>query len=258
MATRTTLEQSYQNANVQSFLKLIADAEGVKYGYNTLFGNTYFSNLSQHPNILVPFKQSDGTMNKSSAAGAYQFLNDTWTRLKNKFGFTSFSGKNQDLAAIALIEEKGALYDVMRGDFKTAVNKLGGVWASLPSSQYKDTQPSKTWEQIGLNNKDSSAAPTGIKKWLLEMPATKLFSVGVGAAATVQNNEDGILAGMGEAAGQIGGAVGNYMPDIGGYVDNAGNFALRAVVILAAIAIIVLGFYFMFKQEIASAVKAVT
>lgn len=116
---------------------------------------------------------------------------------------------------------------------------------------------SKTMEKMGLSS-NVKGETSGIKKWLLDTPAAKLFTVGVGAAGTIQNNEDGILSGMGEAAGQIGGAVGNYMPDIGGYVDNAGNFALRAVVILAAIAIIVLGFYFMFKQEIASAVKAVT
>lgn len=258
MATRATLEQSYQNTNVKSFLKLIANAEGVKYGYNTLFGNTYFSDLTQHPNILVPFKQKDGTMNKSSAAGAYQFLISTWNRLKNKFGFSDFSGKNQDLAAIALIEEQGALDDVIRGDFQSAVNKLGGIWASLPSSKYKGTQPYKTWEQIGVENKPTTESPTGIKKWFLEMPSTKLFTLGVGTSATVMGHENGVLAGASEIAGQAVNAASSYMPDMSGIVDGAGNFALRAVVILSAIAIIVLGFYFMFKQEITSVAKAVT
>ena len=260
MAKLSELEQSYQNPNVQGFLKLISEAEGVKYGYNTLFGNSYIPSLAQHPNTKVPFTDKNGNVNYSTASGAYQFLYDTWTRLKNQFGFTDFGGRNQDLGAIALIAEKGALKDVEKGDYKTAVNKLGGVWASLPSSQYKSTQPYKTWEQLGLDNKTSSPAeaPTGIKKWFLEMPATKLFTLGVGATATIKNNENGVLAGVGEVAGQAGQLAGSYLPDVGGYVDSAGNFALRAVVILSAVAIIAIGFYFMFKQEITSTIKAVT
>lgn len=40
-------------------------------------------------------------------------------------------------------------------------------------------------------------------------------------------------------------------------VDKAGNFALRAVVILVATGLVALGFYFMFKQEISNVIKAV-
>lgn len=256
MATLADLEKSYTNPNVQQFLGIIAKAEGVKYGYNTLFGNSYIPSLAQHPNKKVPFRKKDGTMDDSTAAGAYQFLIATWSRLKKQFGFKDFGGRNQDLGAIALIAEQGALKDVEKGDFKTAINKLGGVWASLPSSHYKAEQGYKTWEQLGLEEKQET--PTGIKKWFLEMPATKLFTFGVGASATVMNHENGVLAGAGEVAGQVGNAVGSYLPDVSGIVDGAGNFALRAVVILSAIAIIVLGFYFMFKQEITSVAKAVT
>lgn len=256
MATLGELEKSYANPNVQQFLGIIAKAEGVKYGYNTLFGNSYIPSLAQHPNTKVPFTDKNGKLDYSTASGAYQFLYGTWERLKNSFGFKDFGGRNQDLGAIALIQEKGALKDVEKGDFKNAINKLGGVWASLPSSQYKDTQPHKTWEQLGMS--ETQEAPTGIKKWFLEMPSTKLLTYGIGASATIMNNKDGVLAGAGEVAGQVGGAVSNYLPDVSGIVDGAGNFALRAVVILSAIAIIVLGFYFMFKQEITNVAKAVT
>lgn len=258
MATLGELEKSYTNPNVQQFLGIIAKAEGVKYGYNTLFGNSYIPSLAQHPNTKVPFTDKNGKLDYSTASGAYQFLYDTWERLKKQFGFKDFGGRNQDLGAIALIQEKGALKDVERGDFKTAINKLGGVWASLPSSQYKNTQPYKTWEQLGLEDKTTAEAPTGIKKWFLEMPATKLFTFGVGASATIMNHENGVLAGASEVAGQAVDVASSYMPDVSGIVDGAGNFALRAVVILSAIAIIVLGFYFMFKQEITSVAKAVT
>lgn len=256
MATLAELEQSYQNQNVRNFLKIIAEAEGVKYGYNTLFGNSYIPNLAQHPNTKVPFTDKTGKLDYSTASGAYQFLYDTWERLKKQFGFKDFGGRNQDLGAIALIAEKGALNDVKAGNYRTAINKLGGVWASLPSSQYKNTQPSKTWEQLGLDEK--SEQPTGIKKWFMAMPSTQLMIGGILAGNTIMNHEDGVLAGAGQVAGQAVDAVSNAMPDFGGIVDSAGNFALRAVVILSAVAIIAIGFYFMFKQEITNTVKAVT
>lgn len=40
-------------------------------------------------------------------------------------------------------------------------------------------------------------------------------------------------------------------------VDKAGNFALRAVVVIVATGLIMLGFYFMFQGNIKSLVKAV-
>lgn len=41
-------------------------------------------------------------------------------------------------------------------------------------------------------------------------------------------------------------------------VDKAGNFALRAVVIIVATGLIMLGFYFMFQSNIKQVLKAVT
>lgn len=41
-------------------------------------------------------------------------------------------------------------------------------------------------------------------------------------------------------------------------VDKAGNFALRAVVVIVATGLIMLGFYFMFQGNIKSIAKAVT
>lgn len=40
-------------------------------------------------------------------------------------------------------------------------------------------------------------------------------------------------------------------------VDKAGNFALRAVVILVSTGLIMIGFYFMFKDQVKDMVKAV-
>lgn len=116
---------------------------------------------------------------------------------------------------------------------------------------------SKTMEKMGVSS-NTTGETSGIKKWFLSLPSTTLLTGGILASNKIMNHEDGVLAGAGEVAGDTVNAVGSYLPDVSGIVDGAGNFALRAVVILSAIAIIVLGFYFMFKQEITNVAKAVT
>ena len=146
MAKLSDLQQAYANPNVRKMLNLIASSEGVKHGYNTLFGNQQFGNLGAHPNIRKEFKQTDGTTNYTTAAGRYQFLNGTWGNLTKQYGFRDFSPQNQDLGAIALIAGRGALNDVIKGNYKSAVLKLGPEWASLPSSTYK--QGKRSWDFV--------------------------------------------------------------------------------------------------------------
>lgn len=146
MATRQELEKALSNPNVRKMLDVIAGAEGVKHGYNTLFGNERTEDLRSHPNIKKEFTQTDGKKNSTTAAGRYQFLKGTWDRVSKRYGLNDFSSKNQDLAAVALILGRGALGDVIKGDFTKAIGKLGGEWASLPSSPY--AQPKKSWKDI--------------------------------------------------------------------------------------------------------------
>ncbi|MCJ0927927.1 glycoside hydrolase family 104 protein [Acinetobacter lwoffii] len=146
MATRQELEKALSNPNVRKMLDVIANAEGVKHGYNTIFGNERSDDLKAHPNVKKEFTQTDGKKNSTTAAGRYQFLKGTWDSVSKKYGLTDFSPKNQDLAAVALILGRGALGDVIKGDFTKAVGKLGGEWASLPSSPY--AQPKKSWSDI--------------------------------------------------------------------------------------------------------------
>jgi len=144
MRTRAELEQLASDPKVQQMLGFIRTAEGVKHGYNTGFGNERFDDLSKHPNIRKSFKQTDGRSNTTSAAGAYQFTNKTWNGLADQYGLSDFGPVAQDLGAIALLDQNGALDDVLQGDFKGAIDKSGGTWASLPSSNYK--QPKKSWD----------------------------------------------------------------------------------------------------------------
>ncbi|MEL1746078.1 glycoside hydrolase family 104 protein [Acinetobacter baumannii] len=145
MATRQQLEQALSNPNVRKMLNLIANTEGVKHGYNTLFGNERINDLSNHPNIRKAFTQTDGKKNYTTAAGRYQFIKDTWDGVARQYGLDDFGPRNQDIGAIALIAQNGALDDVLKGNYQGAIRKLGGTWASLPSSTY--AQPKKSWAE---------------------------------------------------------------------------------------------------------------
>ncbi|MDC4717878.1 glycoside hydrolase family 104 protein [Acinetobacter baumannii] len=146
MASAQKYMQLLNNPNARRMLDLIASAEGVKHGYNTLFGNQRFDDLSGHPNIRKAFTQTDGKKNYTTAAGRYQFLNDTWNGLSRQYGLRDFSPQSQDIGAIALLDQIGALPYVLKGDFGTAIKKSGGTWASLPSSNY--AQNKRSWDFI--------------------------------------------------------------------------------------------------------------
>ena len=170
MATKQDLINARNDPNVLKFLNLIARAEGTeKYGYNTAFGGDYFGDLSQHPNIKKNFKQTDGKVNSSGASGRYQFLNSTWNGLSKKYGFEDFGAVNQDLGAIALITENGALKDVQSGNYKKAIDKLGNIWASFPSSPYK--QRKRSYEYL-LGKEYAANTPQSLGSALNYNPAS--------------------------------------------------------------------------------------
>lgn len=138
--------QYLNNPNVRKFLDVIAKAEGVKHGYNTIFGNERFNNLSAHPNVRKQFKQTDGKMNVTSAAGRYQFIKSTWGEQARRYKLKDFSPQSQDIAAIGLLIQNGSLPYILKGDYQTAISKSGGTWASLPSSPY--AQPKRSQAEI--------------------------------------------------------------------------------------------------------------
>lgn len=159
MATSQQLMQLMNNPNARKMLDLIAATEGVKYGYNTLFGNQKIDDLSWHPNIKKPFTQTDGQTKYTTAAGRYQFLKDTWDGVARQYGIKDFSPQSQDLGALALLAQNGALPYVLKGDFGTAIKKSGSTWASLPTSPY--AQNKRSWDFIDkqLGSKTPSYQP---------------------------------------------------------------------------------------------------
>lgn len=147
MATKAQLEEYLKNPNVRKMLGLISYTEGTqKHGAATAFGGGKLGSLKDHPRYLKEFKQTDGTMNKTSAAGKYQFLKGTWDGVAKQYGLDDFGAHNQDLGAVALLVSRGAMPALLKGDFKTAVQKTGEEWASLPTSNYK--QGKKSWDKV--------------------------------------------------------------------------------------------------------------
>jgi muramidase (phage lysozyme) len=140
------------NPNVRSFLDMISAAEGTtKHGYNTLFGGGKMESLADHPRMLFDFTETTGRPNKTTAAGRYQFLSNTWDEQAKKLGLPDFGERSQDLAAVNLLQERGILPDVLQGNWETAVKKSGPIWASLPSSTYPQPRQSNEFVMSRLN-----------------------------------------------------------------------------------------------------------
>jgi lysozyme len=140
------------DANVKAFLFTIRASEH-RYPrdvmnddcYHIFYGGKRFFNMQDHPVLtgeLSPVPLSDsvcahsglGPGCVSTAAGAYQFIKKTWIKLSEKLDLPDFSPASQDLAAIQLLDDIGALSLIRDGDIDGALKKASKVWASLPYS----------------------------------------------------------------------------------------------------------------------------
>ena len=162
MATRAQLEKYAQNPKVRKFLDLIAHTEDTEgNGYRTAFGGGRLSSLGDHPRYMKTFTQKNGKTNKTSAAGRYQFLRGTWDDLARQYGLKDFGPQSQDIAAVALLAQNGALGNILKGDMQGAVRKSGSTWASLPTAPASYSQPTKSWQAVNrfLGGKGVSSTP---------------------------------------------------------------------------------------------------
>jgi hypothetical protein len=128
-----------EQSNVGKFLDFLGAAEGASY--NTVVGGGSFNGYDKHPGI-VGLRTKEGP---STAAGKYQITKTTYDDVAPSLGITDFSPESQDKIALELIRRKGALGDVQSGNFDAAISKLGGTWASLPSSPYSQPKRSSDW-----------------------------------------------------------------------------------------------------------------
>lgn len=130
--------------NLNAFLMAIRWAEGTAgpNGYRTLYGGKLFDSFADHPRLS--FKTPWG---RTSAAGAYQMQAGTWDDAKRALALPDFTPRNQDRAAVWIIDKKRrALSDVLAGRISQAMYKLRLEWASLPTSP--DGQPTKSAEDF--------------------------------------------------------------------------------------------------------------
>lgn len=138
------LEAAYADPRFRALLGVIRDAEGVSRHadpYRVAGGGRDTLDQLDTPEFRMwGFTDKTGKSDVSSATGAYQFLRGTWRNLQNKYGFSDFHPRTQDLAALALIKDAGAFSNVRQGDYLGAINKIRHIWASLPGAGYNQQE----------------------------------------------------------------------------------------------------------------------
>ena len=144
------------SANERALLNTIRYAEGTagERGYSTMFGGGQFDPSKGHPNHVV---RSGGYA--SAAAGAYQFMPDTWNAVSKQLGLADFSPDSQDRAALQLVRNRGV--DPTKPLTTDALAKLAPEWASLPTAAGKSYygQPVKGHKELfGVYSRSSTAA----------------------------------------------------------------------------------------------------
>lgn len=96
--------------------------------YYGIYGGGTFSDTSDHPNIAVT-----KWGRTSTAAGAYQIIYSSWSEYVDRTGAHDFSPASQDGWALWTIgRKKGAMAAIDSGNVSGFVNKLNGIWQSLP------------------------------------------------------------------------------------------------------------------------------
>lgn len=134
----------------------ISGAEGTilggKPGYNVMFGGGRFQGYERHPNRVV---HSPGGYS-SAAAGAYQFMPDTWSGVQKSLGLSDFSPRSQDIGMLKKVRDRlmplGGLAAITKaGQLTPEIQAaLAPEWASFPTESGKSYygQPVKKTEQI--------------------------------------------------------------------------------------------------------------
>ena len=137
-AARQQADSLLQDRRVQAFLGALRQGESNGQYNKIVNGGTAdgrfinggtFGDYSQHPNKSVP--QPDGK--SSTAAGAYQITFPTWRERAQGLGLKDFSPDSQDLAAVDLLQQTGAIDKLRGGDLNGAIYSAAKSWESLPA-----------------------------------------------------------------------------------------------------------------------------
>jgi len=130
------MREHLRNANVQAFLKAIADAEGGGYDfkYGAVKGRKNdpwrFTDYSTHP--------GPGSGGVTTASGMYQVNKITWQdHGERRMGLTDFTPETQDLIAVSMLQGRGVIDKIKDGDIEAGVSQASKQWAALPEGKGK-------------------------------------------------------------------------------------------------------------------------
>jgi len=145
-----------------ALLRVIRHAEGTAgpKGYSTMFGGGQFDPSKGHPDRVV---KSGGY--SSAAAGAYQFMPDTWRGVSSKLKLPDFSPGSQDLGALQLIRARGVNPD--QPLTPQSLNKLAPEWASLPTlkgTSYYGQPVKAVKELLNIYQQNLNPDPSSVPK----------------------------------------------------------------------------------------------
>lgn len=137
------------DANRKAFLDMLAVSEGTSTspatrnrGYDVIVTGAdgkpeVFTDYSTHPFANGrPSKVINSRGLTSNASGRYQSMLKDWAHYKALLHLADFGPASQDLWAIQLIRERGALPLIDAGSFDLAVARVRNLWASLPGAGY--------------------------------------------------------------------------------------------------------------------------
>ena len=122
------------NPKLRLVLDTIARSEGT-YGKN--------SYSAKYGGGRVDYRKGKDRSSKggSNAHGRYQFMNDTWfgkdgkSGLVAQLGLESFTPEEQDIAALKLLDQSGALAEFLKGNDIQGIFKAAHTWSGLPSNE---------------------------------------------------------------------------------------------------------------------------
>ena len=145
---RATYESLLQNPNARAFLNTVAYAEGADYDslpYDRPLRPRKFTDYTQYP-------LNDPNHAGPTPSGRYQIVRRTYGDASKALGLDDFSPHTQDLMAMYLLDRKGGLDPLLRGDLDSVLPLAAPEWASLPQGpgqpNYYPGQPYKSYDDV--------------------------------------------------------------------------------------------------------------
>lgn len=146
--------------------------------------NVVISDFSRHPRIDVEWRKGAKT---SSAAGAFQVILPTWQGAAATMGITDFSPLSQQLVAVELLRQRGAIPYLLNNDLPGALKNtsLSKEWASFAGAGYGQGEHSvaklNNWFQSALSS--ISGGVTIVRGTVEENPGVSSAVVVIGILA---------------------------------------------------------------------------